>query len=92
MYRLPLVYGSGLWLGASIAYLRTMVKIHIFHTVPMIFPILLAFGLAPWILASYMEKYVAQISSITIIIIIVIIIIHHQQQQSSIIITISHYV
>ena len=62
MYRLPLVYGSGLWLGASIAYLRTMVKIHIFHTVPMIFPILLAFGLAPWILASYMEKYVAQTS------------------------------
>lgn len=30
---LPLVYGSGLWLSASIAYLRTMVKIHIFHSV-----------------------------------------------------------
>ena len=30
---LPLVCGSGLWLSASIAYLRSMVKIHIFHEV-----------------------------------------------------------
>ena len=59
MYKLwlPLVYGAGVWLASSIAYLRTMVKVHIFHTVPMIFPILLGLGLAPWILAAAMEKY-----------------------------------
>jgi hypothetical protein len=47
------VCGFGLWMTSNVVHLRAMVKIHIFHEIPMaFFPHWCMIGLLPWILLS----------------------------------------
>eukprot|EP01043_Picozoa_sp_COSAG02_P000921 COSAG02_NODE_19_length_53976_cov_37.338512_3_plen_480_part_00 len=49
--------GFGLWLTASVMHLRAMVKIHIFHEVPIaFFPHMCFVGLIPWAGAALFER------------------------------------
>ncbi len=49
--------GFGLWLTASVTHLRAMVKIHIFHEVPVaFFPHMCFVGLIPWAGAALFER------------------------------------
>jgi cysteine-rich repeat protein len=49
---LPLVAGFGVWQASNLAYLRTMVSIHIMHGVPVSFVFLLVALLVPWVVAA----------------------------------------
>jgi hypothetical protein len=54
---LSLVPGFGIWLACNLIYLRTMVTVHIFSRIPLIFPLQLVVMLAPWVVVAHFQSF-----------------------------------
>eukprot|EP01043_Picozoa_sp_COSAG02_P044379 COSAG02_NODE_3959_length_5983_cov_9.304176_10_plen_682_part_00 len=53
---LSLVPGFAIWLACNLIYLRTMVTVHIFSRIPLIFPLQLVVMLAPWVVVTHFQS------------------------------------
>lgn len=53
---LTLAPGFGIWLACNLIYLRTMVTVHVFSRIPLIFPLQLVVMLAPWVVAAHFQS------------------------------------
>ncbi len=54
---LSLVPGFGMWLACNLIYLRTMVTVHVFSRIPLIFPLQLVVMLAPWVVVAHFQSF-----------------------------------
>ncbi len=54
---LSLVPGFAMWLACNLIYLRTMVTVHIFSRIPLIFPLQLVVMLAPWVVVTHFQSF-----------------------------------
>ena len=53
---MSLVPGFGIWVACNLIYMRTMVQVHVFSRIPLIFPLQLIIALAPWIVVTHLQS------------------------------------